>query len=321
MTATQHDLTIRPITGPDELDLFCQLPYVLNEELADDLAGGRRQPGWMWVALRGGRLVARAAWWTFLGGGDPEILDILDVDDSIGTTQALDIAARCLVKATAEVIPAGDPVPQYSRFVPPDWRDHSAPRRVVEDRMAAIEQTGGRLFVERLRLEWRPGTPIPEPTGRLTFRPVDDQSQFIALLTTVLDGTLDAQDRADLARMTAEEVALKQYQDDLLRFDSPREWWRIADGPDGEPVGFVIPAHNDNPIIAYIGVVPAHRGHGYVHEILAEGTRILAGQGVARIRASTDLGNGPMAHAFRQAGWVNFGRTINMTWDDREVRT
>ena len=37
--------------------------------------------------------------------------------------------------------------------------------------MAAIEQTGGRLFVERLRLEWRPGTPIPEPTGRLTFRP------------------------------------------------------------------------------------------------------------------------------------------------------
>lgn len=103
--------------------------------------------------------------------------------------------------------------------------------------MAAIEQTGGRLFVERLRLEWRPGTPIPEPTGRLTFQPVDDQVRFIALLTTVLDGTLDAQDRADLARMSPEEVALKQYEEDLLRFDSPREWWRIAAGPDGEPVG------------------------------------------------------------------------------------
>jgi hypothetical protein len=52
----------------------------------------------------------------------------------------------------------------------------------------------------------------------------------------------------------------------------------------------------------------------YIHEILAEGTRILAGQDVPRIRASTDLGNAPMAEAFRRAGWVNFGRTINMTW-------
>jgi hypothetical protein len=39
-------LTIRPITWREELGLFNQLPYVLNEELADDLAGGRR-PEWM----------------------------------------------------------------------------------------------------------------------------------------------------------------------------------------------------------------------------------------------------------------------------------
>jgi hypothetical protein len=54
---------IRSITGAEEPDLFCALSYIVNDELADDLASGRRRPAWMWVALRGGHLVARAAWW------------------------------------------------------------------------------------------------------------------------------------------------------------------------------------------------------------------------------------------------------------------
>ena len=64
MTAEQDDLTLRPITGREELGLFTRLPYVLNEELADDLAAGRRRPEWMWVALRGDQLLARVAWWS-----------------------------------------------------------------------------------------------------------------------------------------------------------------------------------------------------------------------------------------------------------------
>jgi len=56
------------------------------------------------------------------------------------------------------------------------------------------------------------------------------------------------------------------------------------------------------------------RGNGYINEILAEGTRILAAQDVPRIRASTDLGNVPMAEAFTRAGWVNFQRSMSMTW-------
>jgi hypothetical protein len=67
-------------------------------------------------------------------------------------------------------------------------------------------------------------------------------------------------------------------------------------------------------IIGYVGVLPAQRGHGYIDEILAEGTRVLAAQNVPRIRASTDLGNVTMAAAFVRAGWVNYERTISMTW-------
>jgi hypothetical protein len=61
-------------------------------------------------------------------------------------------------------------------------------------------------------------------------------------------------------------------------------------------------------------VLPTLRGNGYINEILAEGTRILAAQDVPLIRASTDLGNVPMAEAFTRAGWVNFERSISMTW-------
>lgn len=310
-----NDLTMRPITGHDELDLFCQLPYVLNEELADDLAGGRRHPEWMWVALRGDRLLARAAWWSRSAGDAPLLLDIVDIEDSPSGTDHVDIGGRLLKTAMAATLPSGSRPPEYSRFVPPDWRAHTAIRQAVGDRMTVLERTGARLFVERLRLEWRPESPVPETGRRLAFRPVRDGKELVALMAAVLEGTLDAHGRDDLTRMSVHEAAHRHYESELARYTSPRDWWRIATLPHGEPVGFVIPARNDyHAIIAYIAVLPAHRGKGYIDDILAEGTRVLAEQHVCRIRASTDLDNIPMANAFRRAGYINFGRVINMTW-------
>lgn len=307
MTVEQNDLTIRPITGREELTLFSRLPYVLNEELDDDLTAGRRRPEWMWVALRGDHLLARAAWWGRVGDDTPYLLDVFDIDDRV------DVGVRLLRTAMAEVVPAGTRPPEYIRDVPADWRQVA--RRVVEDRMSALERTGAHLFVERLRFQWHPGTPIPEPTGRLAFRPIRDTEEILTLMTRVLDGTLDAHSRDNLTRMSARDAAVRHYEGELARYRSPQDWWRIATLPDGEPVGFVTPARNDyNPIIGYLAVLPEHRGNGYIDDILAEGTRILSTQDVPRIRAATDVGNTPMANAFHRAGYVNFERTINMTW-------
>lgn len=178
-----------------------------------------------------------------------------------------------------------------------------------------LERTGTSLFVERLRFQWHPGTPLPEPSGRLGFRPVRDTEEILDLMTLVLDGTLDAHSRDDLTRMSAREAAVKHFEDELAHYRSPQDWWRIATLPDGEPVGFVTPARNNyNPIIGYLAVLPKHRGNGYIDEILTEGTRTLSAQDVPRIRAGTDLGNTPMANAFQRAGYLNFERTINMTY-------
>ncbi|HEU5474268.1 MAG TPA: GNAT family N-acetyltransferase [Actinophytocola sp.] len=309
----QAEPTLRPIAGPAELDLFCRFPYALNEELADDLAAGRRRPEWLWVALRGDHLLARAAWWGRAGADVPSRLDIFDIDDTAAAR--LRVGERLLRTALAAILPGTAPRPEYGRYVPPDWRANPAGKRAVEDRMRVLERTGARLFVERLRLEWRPDAPLPRPSGRLEFRSIRDSDELLALLAQALDATLDAHSRHDLAVLSVREAAIRHYDDELARYTSPRDWWRVATLLDGAPVGFVIPARNDyNPIIAYLAVLPAHRGNGYVDDILAEGTRILAAQHVPRIRAATDLGNIPMAEAFQRAGYVNFEREIIMTW-------
>jgi hypothetical protein len=86
LTLHKHDLTLRPITGHDELDLFNSLPYVLNHEVGGDLAAGHRRPEWLWLALRGDRVVARAGWWSQAGDQHPLVMDIFDIDGIDGDT-------------------------------------------------------------------------------------------------------------------------------------------------------------------------------------------------------------------------------------------
>ncbi|MFI6265224.1 GNAT family N-acetyltransferase [Micromonospora sp. NPDC051006] len=309
-----HGVTIRPVAGPDEIALFNRLPYTINHELADDLAEQRRRPGWMWMALRGDHLLARVAWWGRGGDDVPLLLDILDMDDDAEDLTA--VGQALYAEAARHVVPPGVTPPEYGRFIPANWRQDPATFRAVRARMAVVANTGAELTVERLRLEWRPGADLPTPDRRLAFRPATDTDELITLMTRALDGTLDAHSRADLAQMPAHEAAAQHYERELATYSSPRRWWQIATlGEGGEPVGFIIPARNAyHPVIAYLGVVPEHRGNGYAHGLLAEGTRILAGENVPRIRAATDLGNAPMANAFARAGYVNFERAINMAW-------
>jgi GNAT superfamily N-acetyltransferase len=266
----------------------------------------------MWVALRGQRLVARAAWWGAAEDQVPAVLDFLDLGDE---PDRVEIGVRLLGVALSEILPPGGTPPDYVRFVAPDWREKPIACALIKDLMSIIRDTGGHLLAERFRFQWEPGTPIPAPTGRLVFRPVHDDRELLNLMVAVMEGTLDAHSRQDLARMSARDAATLHFQEELACYTTPRAWWQVATLPGGEPVGFVIPAHNHyGPIMAYLGVLPAHRGNGYINEILGEGTRILAAHAPPRIRASTDLDNAPMAEAFTQAGWVNFERSINMTW-------
>ena len=87
------------------------------------------------------------------------------------------------------------------------------------------------------------------------FRPVKDTEELLVLMTTVRDGTLDAHSRADLRQMSAREAAVRQYEDEFAGYSSPRDWWRIATLPEGDPVGFVILAVIAYSVLGYSSAV------------------------------------------------------------------
>ncbi len=297
------------------LERFLSLPYSINDEVADDLEAGRRRLDWMWVAEIDGRVVARVAWWSNPASSTPALLDIFDIHDARDPVD-LDAARQLLLAATARVVGVDIRPPGYLRFVRPDWRDDDDARAETESLMAITASTGARLFVERRRLEWRAGTPIPPRSGRLRFRSPHDDDEVVQLMTEVIPGSLDAHTRLDLESMSAAEAARQHFDGEIAEQVSPRSNWRIAMDHDDDVVGFVTPGHNHyHPVIGYVAVLPRHRGQGYINDILNEGVAVLAATGVDHIRAATDLTNAPMGDAFDRNGWTEFERSINMAWE------
>jgi hypothetical protein len=165
----QHDLTLRPITGPDELDLFNSLPYVLNDEVGDDLAAGRRRPEWLWLALRGDRVVARAGWWSRAGDRHPLVMDIFDIDG--GT----DDGVQLLKTALAAVVPADATPPEYSRFLPATGATTSTPGRRSTTGWGHSNVPGQSCSSNGCALNGDPVRPLPDtagdsPSGRFAAR-------------------------------------------------------------------------------------------------------------------------------------------------------
>ncbi|MFI6538386.1 GNAT family N-acetyltransferase [Nonomuraea sp. NPDC050547] len=175
----------------------------------------------------------------------------------------------------------------------------------------ALMGAGFTLEVERVRLEWRSGSDIPADSGRLTYRPArkHTEREVLDVLVRVSEGSLDHDTQVELATVGPEHEARSMY-DDLINRKGKPDWFVIGYAAE-EPVGLVAP---DDHSIAYIGVVPEHRGKGYVSDLLAQGTRTLAEAGVERIVAATDVANTPTSNAFRRAGYSEVGRLFRYYW-------
>jgi ribosomal protein S18 acetylase RimI-like enzyme len=288
------DLVIRSITAGEE-QLFDSLPdpglvgrAAFGESYPDMAAAGEYRPEWTWIALRDGVVVARAAWW---GGPDderPRVLYWFDFTDS-------DAAVRLLRTAPLRT--------EYSLSLPPGWRDDPAVQAQGEARIDAASAAGMSVLVERYRYRWTPDCGLPARPGRLEFRPEPDDGVILDVLGRIGEGSLDAHTRHTIAE--SGPAAAAQEELDLLRWlPSPRDWWRLAWTTDGELVGLTVPARNHSvPIIAFVGVVPEQRGHGYAYDLLVEGMHLLVEAGAKEIVAATDQTNHPMVAVFARAGY------------------
>jgi RimJ/RimL family protein N-acetyltransferase len=289
------NLIIRAL-APGEADLFESLPdpglvgfAAFGDTYTEMAAKGEYRPEWSWVALRDDVVVARAAWWGSPDDDAPKALDWFDFTDERA-------AVRLLREAPLRA--------EYSLKLPPGWREKPDVRVAAETRLAAASAAGLEFLVERYRYLWTPQCGLPDRPGRLEFRPEPDDEVILAVFRQINTGSLDAHVRRTIAASGLEASAQEQL--DFLRWmPSPREWWRLAYTPAGDLVGMTIPCeHYSDPVVGYIGVVPAHRGHGYAYDLLVETTQLLAAQGAKRIVAGTDTGNFPMAATFAKVGYA-----------------
>jgi hypothetical protein len=237
-------LVVRPI-GPDEVDLFTSFadasPLGLKPPLEMYLDGLHKwyRPEWSWVALRDGEVVARVAF-----SGQPEAdLPFAMGSLEIGTRPSRVETGVALIRTAYAAMTGGgtgdDGRPEYRQFLPVDWHEHAGMRAAVDDRCTVVRLAGLRFLVERVELRWtaQSGAALPPRSGRLAFRPVQDDAEVLAVVRGTLDGTLDAHARRDVARLGV-DAAARAIVDEL---PGPRSLVRLAYDPAGRCVGITVP--------------------------------------------------------------------------------
>ena len=267
------------------------------------------RPEWSWVALRDGQVVARVP---FSGPPDAK-LPLVMGSLEIGTRPDRVATGLALVRTAYAAMTGGGTGeggrPEYRQFLPVDWHQHAGMRAAVEDRRTVARLAGLGFLVERVELRWpaEPGAALPPRPGRLTFRPVGDDDEVLAVVRGTLDGTLDAHARRDVARDGVDAAARAVVEE----LPGPRSLMRLADDPAGRCVGITVPGLRSwGADISYVGVLPEHRGNGYADELLLEASHLLVQGGAPEIVAATDVGNAPMAAAFARCGYVVVDRLM-----------
>ena len=228
------DLVVRPLAAGEE-ELFDSLPDPLPElRTVDDAAGlasGGFHPSRTWVALRRGRVVARAAWVLPPGSVGEPWLERFDVaaEPEVGAT---------LLRAAHEAF--GGPLLHYAAL-PAFWRRRPEVRTVVEPALEAARLAGLVEGVERYRCSWA-GEPLPKTSGRYAFRTATGADEIRALLSAAAHP--DVLTGAETARVVA---GVELATDPLAWLPLPRSTWRVAlresdSGGEGEPVGIAATA-------------------------------------------------------------------------------
>lgn len=276
-----------------------------------ELATNNYRDHWTWIAEANGTPVARAIWWAPSEADHPVALDCLLVKPCVKQPEEL---ATGLLKAAHVAFRAAGAtaLPDYTIDVAFGWHEDPRAMEAVAWHRRAAECAGLESFIERVNFEWTPGTVLPVPVHDLDYRTGTDQ-EFKAAFARAAEGSLDAQTKKNLAIMGPDGQA----KDDLefyLSLPGERVAWRLAFVPSGTPVGFIIPTRTAyDASVSYVGVYPDQRGHGYIHELLGEITRVHAASGAQRIVGTTDLDNAPMLAAFERAGYCIIKRRLVLT--------
>ncbi|MBW4687963.1 MAG: GNAT family N-acetyltransferase [Komarekiella atlantica HA4396-MV6] len=300
-TIRKFIMDIRPICR-EELETFASFSdrADLNEHfftyLKDMWALVYVRPEWCFVAEEAGKFIGRIVYWSLRSLDKPMLIDILEVPWS---QNYIEVGTNLLQHSLVQL---------QLQSVEYDLDCTSSDFTSLQKRIELFEHFGFSLQRETIRFEWKDTQTQVTPSNRLTFRSIEEvgEDAFINAIIQVSSQTLDRSILHNQAELGQEQEATERFK--LLKAlkYQPR-WWQLAYTDEQSLIGLILPAENDGgPIIGYIGVVPKHRGKGYVNDLLLQATLTLKSRGATRIRSDTDINNAPMIRAFQSAGYKQF---------------
>jgi RimJ/RimL family protein N-acetyltransferase len=297
-------MSIRPIDRT-ELDRFVAFTGddAENERFGADvdraLRANETSPSWCLIATDGDATIGRA--FLLHRAGNPVFIHLFDLEWSRPDWRAV---GSDLIGAVVVAAQESDERSLLYALDSPH-PSHSEPERRAELFTAAGFQRArvGQRWQRRIDATASVATP-----SRLEFRTLAEagEDRFKAAIALVSDGTLDERLR-EMRRRLGRTADADEHFHLLMGIPHEPGWWQLAYSVDGGLVGLIVGGGNsDEPVIAYVGVVPEQRGRGYVDDLLVQAVATLTDAGASVIRADTDLANVPMANAFRRAGFEQF---------------
>ena len=261
-------------------------------------ASGESRPEWCFVGERDGEVVARMAY-----AAAPVAEAVPQLEHRLVGVWAPAWDERGVADLRAvleETLPVVQPRP-----ITLDFRFNA---ESVGDQVAArvglAESAGFALFQEKVGVLWTDiGQPLLE-VERLTFQPLTEvgRDTYGPIMAACIEGTLDRNDRYywDLC-------GPQVWAAEMFGYLEPGDGasWFLASDRSGQVVGHVALGTFGEPAtgtIVHIGVLPAHRGRGYVDELLGGAAHAARTRGFRHILSDVDRLNTPMLSAMRRAG-------------------
>ncbi len=292
--------TVRSISSPEEFAL-ADAPDE-TDSLIDMWQEGESRPDWCFILDDEGETIGRVGFSVeptcppeYLGELPPEELYLFGLwlpwdDKPIGE-------GRRLIPRALDQIAAA--VPDRLQV-----RTNIEVHDEYANRVALFDALGMQLFQEKEGFTWSDDGAAVVVSDRLTFHTVNEtgRDRYRDVLAGVGEATLDRNDFYYRSRMDPLDWG-SVYMTFL--HDSAAPMWLLGVLPDGEPVGFIAVSDFGEPrtaTIAFVGVLPQHRGNGYIDDLLAAGTASARSHGFIGMLSDVDTENTPMTAAMERAG-------------------
>jgi GNAT superfamily N-acetyltransferase len=271
---------------------------------------------WCFIAEESGDAIARIALWSSPQEDAPRDFVLFNAPwDSSGSARGA--ATHLLSHVEQFFILAGAKSIGHCQDTPPrepQWQTNQPARR------QCLERAGFHIARHTLRYRLNDALLTPPLSDRINLKAIAeaDDAVLLPLVEQVVAASHDQLDREGCAEMGIDKHA-RELIADLREMRVDDSWWRLAyernaDGTSGDAIGFILPTGSaDMGTIGYVGVLPEHRGKGYVDALIAHAAHVLKTAQFSRIVADTDLSNKPMARAFERNGWACFGERLEWT--------